>query len=68
MPKYDGTGPYGGSGPRTGRQRGPCPTNTPRRWNSGLAGEVVVDQVNWKWVGLGLLVVVALWRYAGKKV
>jgi len=24
MPMYDGTGPWGGSGSRTGRQMGPC--------------------------------------------
>jgi len=60
MPKYDGTGPYGGSGPRTGRQRGPCATNTPRRRNPGLAGEIAVNQVNWKLIGLFAIGILAL--------
>ena len=27
MPGFDGNGPYGGNGPRTGRRLGPCDPN-----------------------------------------
>ena len=33
MPKYDGTGPYGGGGPRSGLRRGNCLGNLPATFN-----------------------------------